>query len=326
MDFKDYYEILGISPQADNKQIKKAYQTLAKKYHPDKNPGNKEAEEKFKEINEAYHAIADPAKRQKYDDLRTNYEQWQKRGGNGSFDWSAWQGTPGGTGTYTRTMTPEEFSEMFSEGGFSFGSFGGGFSDFFSTIFGMGNNCESEPSHYHSEITRQPRAGRDIEGEITISLEEAYHGTKKRMDIGDRRIEATIPKGIKDGNKIRLSGQGQPGTRGSKPGDLLLTVKVTSYPQYTREGDDLTTNLNIDFYTAVLGGEVRIKTLGGEMMLKVPPKTQAGSLFRLKSKGMPKMNQAQAYGDFYTKVVIVLPEKISQNEMDTLKSLREEKQ
>ncbi|NLI90988.1 MAG: DnaJ domain-containing protein [Peptococcaceae bacterium] len=314
MDFKDYYKILGVSPQADNKEIKKAYQVLAKKYHPDKNPGNKEAEEKFKEINEAYHAIADPAKRQKYDDLRANYEQWQNHGGRGSFDWSAWQQAPGGTGGYTRTMTQEEFNEMFGgDGGFSFG--GGGFSDFFSTIFGMGQG-------FDRGFDRQQHPGRDLEGEITITLEEAYHGTKKLIDIGNRRIEASIPKGISNNMKIRLSGQGQAGLGGGRPGDLFLTVKVNSHPYFNRDGDDLKANLDIDFYTAVLGGEARVKTLAGEILIKIPPKTQAGKSFRLRGKGMPIMNQNGKFGDFYANISIVLPEKISDKEIETLRELK----
>jgi len=323
MDFKDYYEILGVSPQADNKAIKKAYQTLTKKYHPDKNPGNKEAEEKFKEINEAYHAIADPAKRQKYDDLRNNYKQWQQRGGRGSFDWSAWQ-QPQGNGTYTRTMTPEEFSEMFGEGGFSFGGMGG-FSDFFSTIFGMGQDHYTGSNKYYADVVRQPRTGRDIEGEISITLEEAYHGAKKLIDIGNKRIEAVIPKGIKDNNKIRLAGQGEAGTRGAKAGDLFLTVRIVPHTRLTREGDDLKTNLEIDFYTAVLGGEARVKTLAGEILLKIPPRTQAGRSFRLKGKGMPVMNKSGQFGDFYAKVIIVLPDYLSEKEIETLKSLKDSK-
>jgi len=329
MDFKDYYEILGVSPQADKKEIKKVYQTLAKKYHPDKNPGNKEAEEKFKEINEAYHAIADPAKRKKYDDLRSDYQQWKNRGGAGSgrdsFDWSAWQGSPGQAGGYSRTMTPEEFSEMFGDRGFSAGGGTGGFSDFFSTIFGMGQDSGFGSGGYYSNVASPPRAGRDIQGEITVSLEEAYQGAKKLMDIGSKRIEATIPKGIKDNNKIRLAGQGQAGARGAKAGDLFLTVKVSPHPHFVRDGDDLRTNVDIDFYTAVLGGEARVKTLAGEILLKIPPKTQTGRSFRLKDKGMPVMNQLGKYGDLYAKISIVLPSEISDKEIDTLKELKSQK-
>ncbi|KUO62761.1 MAG: molecular chaperone DnaJ [Gracilibacter sp. BRH_c7a] len=323
MDFKDYYEILGVSPDTDIKEIKKIYQTLAKKYHPDVNPGNKEAENKFKEINEAYHAIADPSKRKKYDDLRSNYQHWQNRGGKGSFDWSQWQQAPG-NGSYTRTMTPEEFSEMFGDIGYGSGSsggFGGGFSDFFSTIFGMGQSAGFNDDIY-TGVSRQPRKGRDIEGEITVTLEEVYKGEKKLFEIGNKRIEATIPKGIRDKAKIRLSGQGEAGSSGGKKGDLLLAIKIKPHPQYTRDGDDLTANLEIDFYTAVLGGEVRVNTLAGEIMLKIPPKTQSGRSFRLRGKGMPVLNQTNKYGDFYARTTIVLPPEITDEEINTLYQLQ----
>lgn len=324
MDFKDYYDILAVSPQADNKEIKKTYQTLAKKYHPDVNPGNKEAEEKFKEINEAYHAIADPSKRQKYDDLRTNYQQWQSRGSRGSFDWSAWQQKPDNT-SYTRTMSPEEFAEIFGDLGYGSNRNFGGFSDFFSTIFGMGENYDLENQDFFTEVFSHSRDGRNIQGEITISLEDAYYGTKKLINIGGKRIETIIPKGIQENKKIRLSGQGEAGSNGGQHGDLLLTVKILPHPKFLRNGNDLSVNLEIDFYTAVLGGEVRVNTMAGEVLLKLPPKTQAGKSFRLKGKGMPIINQPGKYGDFYVKISIVLPEDISKKEMNTLQEIRKQR-
>lgn len=324
MDFKDYYKILGVSPQADPKEIKKAYQSLAKKYHPDVNPGQKEAEDKFKEVNEAYHAIADPAKRQKYDDLRADYERWQSRGGRGPYDWSAWQ-EPAGSTSHTHTMTPEEFAELFGDKGFGSGRSSGGFSDFFSTIFGMGQDYDSQPDNYFSEVGRRPRVGRDLRGEITITLEEAYHGAKKLLDIGNRRIEAVIPKGIQDNKKIRLSGQGEEGSRGNSRGDLLLTVKVLSHNKITRDGNDLIANLDIDFYTAALGGEATVNTLAGDILLKIPPKTQTGKSFRLKGKGMPIINQPGKYGDLYVKATLVLPENITEEEITALQKLRQQR-
>lgn len=325
MEFKDYYQVLGVSPEADNKTIKKAYQALAKKYHPDLNQGDKTSEEKFKEINEAYQAISDPDKRQKYDDLRANYQQWQSRGGRGdSFDWSAWQQSPGNN-QHTRTMTPEEFAEMFGNQGFGGGRNAGGFSDFFSTIFGMGSGMGGnygfdDSDDYYSETPRGHHAGRDLEGEIAITLDEAYHGTKRLIDVGGRRIEAAVPKGIKNNNKIKLGGQGQAGPRGGK-GDLLLTINVLPHTLYTRDGDDLTGNLEIDFYTAVLGGEAKVKTLGGDIAIKIPPHTQNGRSFRLKGKGMPVLNKKDTFGDFYAKVTIVLPKDLSEKEIATLQQL-----
>ncbi|UWG98858.1 J domain-containing protein [Dehalobacter sp. DCM] len=329
MEFKDYYQILGVAPDADNKAIKKAYQALAKKYHPDLNQGDKASEEKFKEINEAYQAISDPDKRQKYDDLRANYQQWQSRGGRGdSFDWSAWQESPGSS-RYTRTMTPEEFAEMFGGQGFEGNRSTGGFSDFFSTIFGMGagmggHHGFDDSDDYYADISHRQHVGRNIEGEIAITLEEAYHGTKRLIEVGGRRIEATVPRGIKNNNKIKLSGQGQAGPRGGK-GDLLLTVSILPHTQYTRDGDDLTGNLEIDFYTAVLGGEARVRTLGGEVSIKIPPYTQSGRSFRLKGKGMPVLNKKDSFGDFYAKATIVLPKDLSEKETAALQQLAQER-
>lgn len=340
MDFKDYYSILGVPPEADKKEVKKAYQALTKKYHPDLNPGNKEVEEKYKEINEAYQALSDPDKRKKYDDLRANYQQWQNRGGSGNFDWSAWQEAPGGN-TYSRTMTAEEFAEIFGSGAFAgrgggrgggfAGSAGGGaggsdgFSDFFSAIFGMGRRMDNDDNYdiedYYGNVVRS-RVGRDLEGKISITLAEAYHGTKRIIEVGKKKIEANIPKGIKDGNKMRLAGQGSEGLRGGTKGDLLLTVNILPDPAFTRDGDDLKADLEIDFYTAVLGGEKRLQTFGGEIILKIPPRTQAGKTFRVKGKGMPVINQTAKYGDFYARVVIVLPKNLSDQEVETLQNLK----
>jgi len=320
LDFKDYYSILGVSPEADSKEIKKVYQKLTKKYHPDLNPGNKEAEEKFKEISEAWQAISDPAKRKKYDDLRANYQQWQNRGGGSNFDWSAWQQNPGRTASNTRTMTPEEFAELFGSRRSTSGrGFGGGFSDFFSTIFGMEEDDESADGYY--DPRRQPRGGRDLQGEISVTLEEAYHGAKKLISIGNRRIEASIPRGIRNGNKIRLSGQGEGGMNGGTRGDLLLTVNILPDSRLTREEDNLSGNLDIDFYTAVLGGEARVKTFAGDVILKIPPLTQTGRSFRLRGKGMPVLNHSGKFGDFYVKVSIVLPGDMSEKETETLREL-----
>lgn len=322
MEFKDYYNVLGVSPDAENKAIKKAYQALAKKYHPDLNQGDKASEEKFKEINEAYQAISDPAKRQKYDELRANYQQWQSRGGrDDSFDWSAWQESPGSS-RYTRTMTPEEFNEMFGNQGFGGERNTGGFSDFFSSIFGMGAGSYNydDSGDYYSDIPRRSQAGRDIEGEIAITLEEAYHGTKRLIEVGGRRIEATVPRGIKNNNKIKLGGQGQAGPRGGK-GDILLTITILPNALYSRDGDDLTGNLDIDFYTALLGGEAKVRTLGGDIAIKIPPQTQSGKSFRLKGKGMPVLHKKDTYGDFYAKVTIVLPKDLTEKEIATLQQL-----
>ncbi|MDD2233609.1 MAG: J domain-containing protein [Desulfitobacteriaceae bacterium] len=319
MDFKDYYSILGVKPDADLKTIKKTYHQLAKKYHPDVNPGDKKAEEKFKEVTEAYQAISDPENRKKYDELRQTYQQWQQQGGRGNFDWQPWQTEPG-TGGYTRTMSPEEFADIFGDYG-SMDDITGGFSDFFSTIFGMGR--EAGQTNMHRRGTQLARAGRDTEARLTVTLEESYQGTTRIIQLGDKKIEAKIPKGVRNGSKIRLSGQGMPGSGGGPSGDLYLTINVQADPRFIQENNDLTMEVPVDFYTAIFGGELRIKTLSGEILLKIPPMSQSGKKFRLKGRGMPKLEQPQVHGDLYTQIKIVLPNDLSETELNTLKQLAE---
>jgi len=316
MDFKDYYESLGVSPDADEKVIKKAYQKLAKKYHPDVNPGDKTAEAKFKEISEAYQAISDPEKRRKYDELRQDYQQWKNRGGRGDYDWGRWQASPGG-GQRTYTMTPEEFEEMFGGSGGFHGS-GDGFSDFFSTLFGGRGHGFGFGG---GSAGMRSRAGQDIEVDVQVTLEEAYHGTSRMLRTGEKQIKANIPRGVRTGSKVRLAGQGGPGISGGPAGNLYLNITVSPDTRFTREGDDLKVDLPVDFYRAITGGEVKIRTLGGEVRLKIPPLSQSGKKFRLKGKGMPKLEQPSQFGDLFAELSLVLPSDLSREEINTLQDL-----
>ncbi|HKY55264.1 MAG TPA: DnaJ domain-containing protein, partial [Anaerolineales bacterium] len=197
MDFKDYYEILGVSPDADEKTIKQAYRKLARQYHPDVNPGNKEAEEKFKTINEAYQALSNAEQRKKYDELRAQYQRWQQSGRDPrDFNWQSWTARPGQEAN-VQYGTPEDFEDLF--GGES------PFSDFFSSIFGQAQGRRA-PSG--------PRKGQDVEAVVDLSFEEAYRGATRALQIGDRRIEARIPAGVRTGSRVRLTGQGEPGRNG----------------------------------------------------------------------------------------------------------------
>jgi len=326
MDFKDYYASLGVSPDADDKTIKKAYQKLAKKYHPDVNPGDKTAEEKFKEATEAYQAISDPEKRRKYDELRQDYQQWKARGGRGNYNWDRWQSNPGGGGGgFTYTMSPEDFAEMFGgtgkSGGFNFG--GEGYSDFFSTLFGgvggQGRGFGGGPNVGH------PRQGQDIEFEVQVTLEESYTGTTRVIRTGEKQIEAKIPKGVRTGSKVRLTGQGGPGISGGPAGNLYLIITVSPHSHFVREGDDLRAEIPIDFYRAILGGEVSIRTLSGEVLLKIPPLSQSGKKFRLKGKGMPNLEKPSQQGDLFVIVSIVLPENMSEQEISSLRDLADKR-
>ena len=304
MDFKDYYEILGVSPDADAKTIKQAYRKLARQHHPDVNPGNKEAEEKFKTINEAYQALSNPEQRKKYDELRAQYQRWQQSGRNPrDFNWQNWAAQPGQEPN-VQYGTPEDFEDLF--GGES------PFSDFFSSIFGQSRGRSRSSG---------PHKGQDVEAVVDLSLEEAYRGATRALQIGDRRIEARIPPGVRTGSRVRLSGQGEPGRNGGAAGDTYLIIRLLPHPNFELEGDDLHIEVPVDIYTAVIGGEVPVPTLDRPVMLKIPSKTQGGKTFRLSGRGMPKMGDPKKRGDLYVRVKLMLPENMTEEEVNTFRSL-----
>jgi curved DNA-binding protein len=305
MEYKDYYNILGVSKNASEKEIKHAYRRLARKHHPDVNPNNKAAQEKFKEINEAYEVLSDSDKRKKYDALGANwqqYEQYQRAGEQGPFQWG---------GQY-RTVTPEEFETIL--GGLG-GEDIGGFSDFFRTFFGGGFGTGAR-----TQV--RPRRGQDIEQVVEIPLEDACRGTTRVLQKNGRRLEIKIPAGVKTGSKIRYAGEGMPGTSGAASGDLYLRVQIAPHPVFERHGDDLHCEVPVDLYTALLGGEVKVPTLKGYLMLKIPPETQGSKTFRLAGQGMSKLNDPNTFGDLYARVRVVLPERLTAQERELFEKLR----
>lgn len=294
---KDYYAVLGVNRNASDKEIRQAYRRLARKYHPDVNPGNKEAEARFKEINAAYEVLSDPEKRRKYDRYG---DQWQYadrieemrrqsrtyEAPEGAFRWEDM-----GLGADLGSI----FDNIFRRGG--------------ETIFGR----------------RSPFRGRgqDIEHPITITLEEAYRGTKRTVLLPDgRRIEVTIPAGVDNGSRVHLAGQGHPGLGGGPSGDLYLIVSIQPDPRYERKSNDLYTEVEVPLVDAVLGGEAKVTTLKGQVMLTVPPLTQNGTVFRLAGLGMPHRNRS-GYGDLYAKVKVVLPTRLSPREKELFEQLRD---
>ena len=324
MNYKDYYQTLGVSRNASQADIKKAFRKLARQYHPDKNPGNKAAENKFKEINEAHEVLSDAEKRQKYDRFGSEWQQFERAGGRPEdFNWSAWGAQPGGY-SQTRTVSPEEFEQMF--GG------AGGFSDFFETLFGgRGGRARSTGGFGFGDPVdmRQPRVqrGQDVTHKLQITLEEAFYGTSRVLQYEDgRSLEAKIPRGVKSGAKIRLSGQGAPGMAGGKAGDLYLEVEVLPHTQFERDGEDLKVSAPVDLYTALLGGKVNVYTIDRSVNLTIPPETANGQEFRLRGLGMPALKQPDERGDLYVTINVQLPKNLTEKEKELFQQLRDLRQ
>ncbi|MGQ9907389.1 MAG: DnaJ C-terminal domain-containing protein [Candidatus Flexifilum sp.] len=296
---KDYYATLGVSRTATEKDIKTAYRKLAKKYHPDANPNNPQAEAKFKEINEAYEVLSDEKKRELYDRFGTADPQ-QFPGGMG-----------GRSGPFTYTYTTstagdEDIGSIFET---LFGGFrrqgGAGAA---SSRGGFGFNTAS--------------AGADIEQTATITLQEAYTGTTRLVTRDGRTLRVNIPAGATNGTRVRLAGEGEPGMFGGPPGDLYLVITVEEHPTFKREGDDLITDIKVDLFTAMLGGEVEVPTLGRPVKVRIAPGTQSGKKLRLAGKGMPVLRQPDKHGDLYARVLITVPEHLTPEQRTEVERLR----
>ena len=319
MDFKDYYETLGVSPDADAKAIRLAFRQLARKVHPDVNPGNKEAEEKFKTINEAYQVLSDKEQRKKYDELRAQYLQWQKTGeSKQDFDWNNWSASRAETGTTSQPdegvhyqyANAEDLEDLFGSAS--------PYSDFFTNIFGQVRRSGKGRGR---GAPSGPRRGRDVEYEVDLSLEDAFHGTERLLELDGHRFNAGIPPGVRTGSRVRLAGQGEPGQDSGAAGDLYLIVHILPNETFEREGDDLHMDVPVDMFTAIAGGEIRIPTLERPLILKIPPRTNAGRSFRLRGKGMPHLGDPKTRGDLYAMVKLVLPEPLTDQEVNSIRAL-----
>ncbi len=327
MDYKDYYQILGVSKTADEKEIKKAYRKLARQYHPDVNPGDAAAETKFKDINEAYEVLSEKEDRKMYDKFGSQWKQYQQAGGGSDNDfWQQWQSQQGGQprGRSSRTVSPEEYEQMFGGAG------GSGFSSFFDSMFGgrgqQGGAGAYDFTDFTSGQQRQvrPQRGRDIEQSVQITLEEAFNGTTRQMQWENgRTISAKIPRGAKTGTRVRLKGKGSGGASGGQAGDLYLKVEVLSNAEYERDGDDLRVEVPVDVFTAVLGGTVPVTSLDKTVGLNIPAGTSSGKTFRLRGLGMPNLKNPDKRGDLLATAEISVPQDLSEEEKELFQQLQE---
>jgi curved DNA-binding protein len=325
MDFKDYYSTLGVAKTATEKEIKQAYRKLARKHHPDVNPKDKSAEARFKEINEAYEVLGDAEKRKKYDELGANWRAYEQAGAQGPGGFSGfdprtggrWNVNVGGHGGGYRQVTPDELRDIL-------GDEGNPFSDFFQTFFGGGDETTRRT---RGRAGRGPRAGRDVEHEIELGLEDAYRGTTRRLAMSHdgraRTVDVRIPAGVTDGSRVRVAGEGEQGGGGGKSGDLYLRVRLAPHPQFERKGRDLFTRVPIPLTTAVLGGEAEVNALSGQSLrLKIPPATQNGQVFRLKGHGMPTTDKSGEHGDLYATVDVQLPRTVTPEQKKLFEELQ----
>lgn len=284
---RNYYDVLGVSRKASDDEIKKAFRQKAKQYHPDANPDNPVAEARFKEVNEAYEVLSDEEKRSAYNRFGENWQQYQGFNGQGPF-------ANGGD---------VHFNDV---------------SDIFDSFFGGAGRRGG----FHGNANF-PRAGQDIEHEVTISLREAYEGTQRIVSKAGRDITVQIPKGAATGTKVRLSGEGQPGINGGSAGHLYLVVNVSEDPQFERQGDNLLVDVKVDAFTAMLGGEAEVPTLNRPLRLKIRPGTQSGQKLRLSGKGMPILRKGDAAGDLFARIVISVPKSLNAEQRELAARLRD---
>jgi len=302
MDFRDYYATLGVAKSATEKEIKQAYRRLARKHHPDVNPGDKSAEGRFKEVNEAYEVLGTPETRKKYDELGANWRQYEQAGPEGSGPWP--QGGPAGQGGY-RTMTPEEMESIFGAGGSPF-------SDFFNTFFGGAG--QPPPGGRSRRTAPRQRRAPEVEHEIALDLASALGGHVERVQVQQdgavRTLEVRIPAGITDGTRL-------------KAGDIHLRVRLLPHPRFERTGRDLQTTLSVPVTTAVLGGSADVTTLtGSRLTVRLPPGTQPGQRLRLRGHGLPSPGAPGDRGDLFAKVEVRVPTTLTDEQKTHYESLR----
>ena len=295
MEYKDYYKTLGVDKKATQEDIKKAYRKLAVKYHPDKNPGDKKAEEKFKEINEANDVLSDAEKRKKYDELGANWQAYEKSG---------FPNNGGG-----RRAGRQQGRQQYYEGGDE-----GDFSDFFESFFGQGGFSGSRGG---SRQARQMR-GEDYQAETTITLEEAFNGSSRQVNLTEQKLNLKLKPCIEDGQVLRMKEKGGPGMNGGPAGDLLITIHIEPHPRYKRKGDDLYFDQHLDAFTAILGGKLPVHCIDKTVNITIPAGTDSDKVFRLKGMGMPSFKNPETRGDGYVRVSITVPKDLTDKDKEVI--------
>lgn len=291
MEYKDYYKILGVERKASADDIRSAYRKLAMKYHPDKNPGDKKAEDKFKDINEAYQVLSDEQKRARYDQLGSAYSDFRTSGGRpGDFRWDDWFQQQGG-----------------GQRGSADDVFGGGgatFSDFFRTIFGEAVRSSARGQQMQQETGYQQ--------DLSITFQEAYEGTMRQLQTNSRKLQVRIPAGVKTGSKVRVAGAGPEGT------DLYLVIQIEDENRFERDGSNLTTTSPVSVFTLILGGEAEVDTPNGKIKLNIPAGTQPEQVFRLAGRGMPHLKSPTTKGDLFVKLKVQIPKYLSSKQIELI--------
>ncbi len=308
MEYKDYYKILGVPKTATEKEIKAAYRRLARKHHPDVNPGNKQAEARFKEINEANEVLSDTEKRRRYDELGANWASYQSGVPGGGRAWSGGAPWPGAGGGRVRVKVRNFGGQEF-----------GGFSDFFRTFFGGQGAGVWEGDEVEEPFGARPSAGADVEREIELTLDEVVNGAKRTLRGGGRTVEVKIPPGLREGARVRVPGEG--GLAGGKAGDLFLRMRIAPDSRFEVQGDDLVTRAKVPLSTAVLGGEVEVPSLNGRVSVKIPAGTPPERVLRLKGQGLPIQGKSDR-GDLLVKVSVSVPTDLSRREKELFEELK----
>ena len=303
MTYKDYYKDLGVDKSATPIEIRKAYRALANKYHPDKTRGDKAAEEKFKIINEANEVLSDPVKRKKYDQFGADWKHYEEAGAQpGGFDWSKYSS---GRGGQTNRTGANDSNNIFADEGVN---------DLFEMLFGQRSG---QRKGRRNAVVK----GEDLEAETTLSLEEVYHGTTRLIQLNGQTIKVIIKAGVKDRQKLRITGKGGNGIGGGPNGDLYLTVKIAPNQVFQRDGNDLHCELPVELYTAVLGGKTQINTMKGKVTVNIPKGTQNGKELRLRGLGMPIYAKKNEFGNMLIKINILLPEQLNEEELNLFRKL-----